>query len=430
MRATSAREGGSRELWAVGLAAALIAGVVLRLIWPNDIEFKSDERWMFARALNVGVTEPWPWLGMPSSATVANPGLNVWFFAALRRLSQAADPPELARAVQVLNICAIAILVFFALRIVGEKEREPWLWAAGLGSVNPIAILFQRKIWQPCVLPIFTIVLLIGWWRRDRRVGAFVWGLVGAILGQIEIAAFFFAAAFALWTEIYQRQGVRWKAWFVGSVLGALPMLPWLAYLHRESSRHPAFPGHFSHLFEFSFWIRWVTEPFGLGLSYSLGSDYRDFLAGPMIAGARSWLVLLIHLLLIICAVVVFGRWLLTRSGDAPILDARNSSTGLALTASFIGFGVLLTLSTLPIHRWYLIAAFPLEFVWLARMALAADRSAQPRRFGRKLLAVLCALQAILSFWFLSYIHLNGGAPHGDYGVSYSAQLTKGAQIK
>src|SRR5271165_1253111 len=129
MRATSAREGGSRELWAVGLAAALIAGVVLRLIWPNDIEFKSDERWMFARALNVGVTEPWPWLGMPSSATVANPGLNVWFFAALRRLSQAADPPELARAVQVLNICAIAILVFFALRIVGEKEREPWLWA-------------------------------------------------------------------------------------------------------------------------------------------------------------------------------------------------------------------------------------------------------------------------------------------------------------
>jgi hypothetical protein len=406
-----------------------MAGVVLRLIWPNDIEFKADERWMFTRAQNVGVTEPWPWLGMPTSAMVSNPGLNVWFFAVLRRLFQASNPPELARTVQVLNICAIAILVSFALRIVAEKEREPWLWAAGLGSVNPIAVLFQRKIWQPCVLPIFTIVILIGWWRRDSRVGAFVWGLVGAILGQIHISGFLFAAAFALWTEFYQRSSVRWKAWFAGSVLGALPMLPWLAYLHRESSRQSAFPGHFSHLFEFSFWTRWVTEPFGLGLSYSLGSDYRDFLAWPIIAGVRTWLVLLIHLLLISCAVVAFGRWLLTKSGDTPILDARGSSTGLALSASFIGFGVLLTLSMLPIHRWYLIAAFPLEFVWLARMALVPDRSAQPRS-GRNLLAVLCGLQAILSFCFLSYIHLNGGAPHGDYGISYSAQLTKGVQVK
>jgi hypothetical protein len=430
MTGSSAWESGSRQLWAIGLAAALIVGIVLRLIWPNDIEFKADERWMFARAQNVGVTEPWPWLGMPSSATVSNPGLNVWLFAALRRLFQAADPPELARAVQVLNICAIAILVCFALSLVGEKEREPWLWAAALASVNPIAVLFQRKIWQPCVLPIFTIVLLIGWWRRDSYVGAFVWGLVGAVLGQIHGSGFFFAAAFALWTAIYQRSSVRWKAWFAGAVLGAVPMLPWLAYLHRESSQHTRFPGHFSHLFEFSFWTRWITEPFGLGLSYSLGNDYRNFLAGPIVAGARTWLVLLIHLLLVICAIVTFGRWLLMRSHDKRILDARNSSTGLALSASFIGFGVLLTLSTLPIHRWYLMASFPLEFVWLGRLALTPDGAARPRRSGRELLAVICALQAILSFCFLSYLHLNGGARHGDYGISYSAQLTNGTPFK
>jgi hypothetical protein len=430
MTASSGREGVVPKLWAAGLAAALIAGAVLRLIWPADIEFKLDERWMFARAQNVGVSEPWPWLGLPSSAVISNPGMNVWVFVVLRRLFNASSPPALARAVQILNIGAIVILVWFALRLVDETEREPWLWAAALGAVNPMAVLFQRKIWPPCTLPILTLVMLIAWWRRDRRDCSFVWGLVGASLGQIQIAGFFFAAAFALWTAIYQRSTARWKAWFAGSLLGSLPMLPWLLYLRRQASRHRVFPGRVSHVFEFSFWTRWVTEPFGLGMSYSLGGNYRGFLAGPSIAGVHTWMVLLIHLLLIACAGLILTRWLRMKRDAAPALNSYNSSTALAVNAAFVGFGVLLTLSTLPIHRYYLIVTFPLEFLWVARLALAPDRSTPRAQTGRALLGTLCVGQAVLSLCFLAFIHTNSGAPKGDYGLSYAAQLMRGAQPK
>jgi len=63
--------------------------------------------------------------------------------------------------------------------------------AAALGAVNPMVVLFQPKICPPCTLPILTMVMIIGWWRRERSEGSLVWGLVGASLGQIQIAGFF-----------------------------------------------------------------------------------------------------------------------------------------------------------------------------------------------------------------------------------------------
>jgi hypothetical protein len=102
-----------------GLAVALIAGAVLRMIWPDDTEFKRDEIRMFTRAQNVGVSEPWPGLGIPSSAVFANPAMNVWVFVMLRWLFYATNPPALARAVQLLNLGALALLVWFAVHLDG-----------------------------------------------------------------------------------------------------------------------------------------------------------------------------------------------------------------------------------------------------------------------------------------------------------------------
>jgi len=183
-------------------------------------------------------------------------------------------------------------------------------------------------------------------------------------------------------------------------------------------------------VFELSFFTRWVSEPLGLGLSYSLGGDYLSFLAGPSIAGTQTFLVLLIHLFLIACGVLIFTRWLRMKRDAASAANSYNSSTALAVNAAFLGFGVLLTLSTLPIHRYYLIVAFPFEFVWLARLALAPDRSGPQRQTGRALLGVLCVGQALLSACFLVFIHTHSGAPRGDFGLSYAALRARGGQFK
>ena len=85
-------------------------------------------------------------------------------------------------------------LSLFKLRPIGQ--REPWLWALSLSAVSPLAMLSQRKIWAQSMLPIFCALFLIGWLRRNRYSGACLWGFIGAILGQIHMSGFFFAAGF------------------------------------------------------------------------------------------------------------------------------------------------------------------------------------------------------------------------------------------
>jgi len=40
-----------------------------------------------------------------------------------------------------------------------------------------------------------------------------------------------FAFGFTVWAFLFDRRRVAWGGWCVGSVLGVLPMLPWIAYL-------------------------------------------------------------------------------------------------------------------------------------------------------------------------------------------------------
>ena len=201
-------------------AAALVLGAALRLAWGTDIEFKSDEQYMFLRATTAGLPEAFSWLGMPSGVYIKNPGMSAWIFVLLAKIFHITTPAGLARAVQLLNVGAIALAVFVSFRFARTfRERETWLWASLLAAVNPLALLFHRKIWAQSLLPFFVMLLFISWWRRDRRTGAFFWGLGGACLGQIHMSGFFLAAAVVLWTLIAKktRQERRPPAWRRGA---------------------------------------------------------------------------------------------------------------------------------------------------------------------------------------------------------------------
>ncbi|HWG45406.1 MAG TPA: hypothetical protein VN688_21765 [Gemmataceae bacterium] len=416
-----------RRPWPVlGLILALIAGAGLRLVWPQDIEYKADEAWTFEHSRDGDL----PWLGMPSSVDIPNPGMSLWVFVGLQRLSGAEDPPALARAVQCINIAALVLLAVFAFRHVPREEREPWLWAVALVAVNPLAVLFHRKIWPPCVLPLLTLLMLYGWWYRRRRVPAFLWGLVGVCLGQIHMAGFFFAGGFVLWALLFDRpwrQRVAWSSWLLGSVLGALPMLPWMFHLLMQPSGRSLNPHRWVHACELKFWIRWLTEAFGLGIDYTFGPYFRDFQSYPLLGGHPTYLVLLLHgllvgigLFLLVRAVVSLGR---ERGRWRERWIGRASPSAFTQNAALWGFGLLLTLSSFSIHRHYMIVLFPLEFLWVARLALASgDAPARSLRLGRVLLVCLWFGQFLLSANMLSYIHTRQNLSGTEYGTPYSAQ--------
>jgi hypothetical protein len=412
----------------LGILLALLAGACLRLCWPYDIEYKADEAWTFQHSRDAEL----PWLGMPSSVDIPNPGMSLWVFMLLQRVTGAEDPPSLARAVQGLNVAALVLLVCFAWRHVPRGEREPWMWAAALVAVNPLAVLFQRKIWPPCVLPLLTLAMLYGWWYRQRRVPAFLWGLVGVCLGQIHMAGFFFAGGFVLWALLFDRpwrERVAWRSWLLGSVLGALPMLPWIVHLLIHPSERPVNPHRWVHACEMKFWIRWFSESFGLGIDYTFGPYFREFQSYPLWDGRPTYLVGVLHWFLAAVAVLLLARAsvLLWRQRDRwrELWIGRSSASAFTQNAALWGFGLLLTLSSFSIHRHYMIVLFPLEFLWVARLALASG--AEPTRslrLGRTLLFSLCCAQFLLSANMLAYIHSRQNFKGTEYGVPYGAQFT------
>jgi hypothetical protein len=435
----------------LGITAALIAGATLRLVWPGDIEYKADEAWTFQHSRESGL----PWLGMPSSVDIPNPGMSLWVFMLLQRVSGAEDPPALARAVQWVNIAALVLLAGFALFHVPRGEREAWFWATALVAVNPLAVLFHRKIWPPCVLPILTLAMLYGWWYRQRRGPAFLWGLLGVCLGQIHMAGFFFAAGFALWAFLFDRpphphppprggrendsslpprgggwggQRAAWRSWLLGNMIGALPMLPWLVHLLTHPSARPINPNRWVHACEMKFWLRWCEESFGFGIDYTFGPYFREFLRYPLWAGQPTCLVGVFHLLLVLLAVLVLYRAAVHLWGQRArwnqLIIGRGSASAFTQNAALWGFGLLLTLSSFSIHRHYMIVLFPLEFLWVARLTLGSDvERTRSLRLGRVLLLSLCFTQFFLSANMLAYIHKRQNFAGTEYGVPYAAQL-------
>jgi hypothetical protein len=289
--------------------------------------------------------------------------------------------------------------------------------------------MLHRKIWPPSVAPLFCVLALIGWWHRERRWGAFTWGLVGVLTGQLHLAGLFLMAGFVLWAALFDRHRMRWLAWLGGAVLGAVPLLPWLATMGRELGTGAVRPLGWVRLVEMKFWLNWLSEPFGLSVGNLLGEDFVDFLGYPLVAGWPTFLVALLHGI-----VLAVGVRLLRRAGNRlwqrrahwrALLIGRESATAFTQNAALVSFGLLLTAALLPIHSHYLATAFPLTFVWLARLALGRPQEADAAK-GRRLLGGLCVAQLLLSACLLGYLHGNPRFIRGDYGMPFGAQRRAG----
>ena len=417
--------------WIGGLALAVLAGAVFRLAWPGDMEYKTDEAWVYELARDFLREGRFVWLGMPASQGTRIPGLSVWGFYALGAVFGVDEPTGLVRGVQVLSLLAIVALIVFAWRLVRvPEEREWWLWAAALACVNPIAVLFHRKIWPPCLLPIGLVALVTCWWLRRRRVGAFGWGALAALLFQIHVGMLFHAAALTAYTWLGDRRGVAWRWWLAGSLVGALPALPWLWYMGTTHDKGPGQPLHLSRIAEGKFWAHWVSEPLGVGLTYSFGPDTPDVLAWPRLGRWPTGGVAILQ-----AVTVALGAWLLLRAisrwwRERPALrdwlGAGACQTDLLLHAVMWGFGLVLTATCLRFYRHYLLLAFPFPLLWLARLALPVRATPEQRRHGRAVLLAICTASALLTASTLWWVHRHDGSEFGGYGRTYAHKAASG----
>lgn len=401
--------------------AALVVGAALRLALPSVFSYLDDEAWTFERVMRAKAGGAWEPLGMPSSRGVKNAGMSVWVFVALGAIGGVATPEGLTRAVAVLAIVAHALLLGIPLLLLDrEEERRPWVWAFMLAATNPILVFLERKIWAQSVLPIFDVALFVAWMRRERALGSFAWGLVGAVAGQIHMAGFFFAPALAGWTFFFDRKKrARWIPWLAGSAVGALPAVPWLLYLARE--RPPPNPSPWWLRFRLEFYQYFASDPTGLSSTYIVGDDLFAAMRWPLAFGHPTYLVGLAHAALAVASAAIGLRflqdaWIRRRDLRALLLGDR-SDTGLLLGATLIAMGAMMTLPSISIHRHYMMAIFPLPYVWAARAALR-------RPGGEKWLYTLFGGSLVVSAGLLAFLSDAGGAR--EFGKSWAAQVRDG----
>jgi hypothetical protein len=294
--------------------------------------------------------------------------------------------------------------------------------------VNPITVAMERKIWAQSALPLFVALFWLAWWRRDRWWGAFAWGLVGALVGQVHMSGLFFAAGVFAWEALNmwraRRLGAtRWVAWIAGSAVGALPMIPWVLYVATATSDRT---NHFDigEIFTPRIWYFGITDAVGIGLQTSLGTkSFVDLLRSPWLGDIPTYGVGLVHLVLAaIGLAVLVGA--LRRAWRAPKrVFTADDATGNALRAVWIGYGAVMTLSGALLYRHYLAVAFPFESLFVVSIVVAlGDR-------WRRLLPALWVGQLVVTLAFLVYVHVHHGAL-GDYGIGLQWQTPSDAAVE
>src|SRR5690349_10298122 len=97
--------------WIYFLGLALLAGVLLRVTFVEDMEYKEDEEYNFTQTQHIGVTQPWPWYGIASGVYVVNPGMSIWVFTVLAKLFGIHTPTSLAHAVQLFALVGMSLVV-------------------------------------------------------------------------------------------------------------------------------------------------------------------------------------------------------------------------------------------------------------------------------------------------------------------------------
>ena len=407
----------------VVVAVALVAGVVFRLFYPGAIEYHYDEKFSFDHVMTVLHGGPWPALGMSMSIGGPNPGMSVWIFILLGLVTHPETPVGLAQAVQGLNIIALFAFVAFIVSSIPRERREPWLWGAALWAVNPMAIIYERKIWPPSTLPIFIVAMLAGWWHRRTWLGSFCFALVAVLGGQIHPTCAFLGFSIFVWTIVDDRRAFRWTGLIPGAIVGAVPAITWVT-----SSLSVGKGLHTLRLPFLNFYGRWFTTPFGYGPDHELGPvEFPRFLGWPEIGGGHTWLVLAIYAAIVAVALglIVPAVWRYLRAGRFSLrwLLLGETPAGRIVRAAFFGLGMILTLLTIRgggIYPHYMIVISPIMTLWVAIMAAYGSGSMLGRR-ARLLLGSLCVLDAAVVVLLFSYVHTVGDI-HGEFGPSWEWQ--------
>lgn len=393
-----------------------LLGIILRLSYLSDMEWKYDQAWMYYHASDLTNTFPWSIVGMKSGGGIVNPAFGLWIFGLMSFFGK--TPVELVTIVSLLNIFSLLILIYFVFKKLTGVEADRLKKTIVLVSVSPMAILFSRNIWAQDILSFFSTLFIISIYLRQSKWGMFFWGLTGALLGQIHMPGFFYALGVLFFFIIYDfRKGQRshWVFWIIGSIIGALPLIPWLIHIINQpfvtSTPDPNNSGiiEFKHIFKFRFYTYMMLESLGIHLKYSLGEHFWQFIKWP----SNSYFIGIIHLFLTYIGFYALIGFFKNIKNELK----SNHSMDVIAAACWFGGGAALTILGLKMHPHYIIVAFPFSYYFFIRLV---------EKFSERIQLISICAHFLVSAAFIFFIHDNNGAIGQEYGETYNSQIENG----
>src|SRR6185437_17088266 len=231
------------------------------------------------------------------------------------------------------------------------------------------------------------------------------------------------------------RRGTRWRAWALGSAAAAWPLALWLPTAFDQAIAQPTGQIRLSNAATFNFFLRWISEPFGMSLNYSIEEEFDDFLRFPLVNGRATYVVgglqVAMYALMAWFALSATWRAWWQRRNWRDILPGSRDSHWFGINAVMLVYGGLITLACVPTQRHYMLMTFPMMYLWLAAIALADRRPIEGIKHftltrGQALLVALALVQFATSALFLDYVHGAQRTLRGDYGTPYSVQVRDG----
>ena len=100
----------------------LISGLILRVIWPMDMEWKGDEKALFDLSKSLWDAGRWAVVGIPNSQGIPNFPLSIWVLSLFQGVAR--TPVGMVRLFQGLNAFALLGFLWGLSKLILNADNE------------------------------------------------------------------------------------------------------------------------------------------------------------------------------------------------------------------------------------------------------------------------------------------------------------------
>ena len=361
----------------LGLRGALLvcaALAALPRLWALDLaEFKFDEASWLLLAEDLVRRGEVPLAGMRSSQGITAPPHFAYVLAPIVALSR--DPLFVTAAVAIANVAAVCAAFAFAWRSFGPLAG---VVTGLLFAVNPWAVFWSRKIWQPDLMAPLAMLLFLaldsGVVQRRFRWAAATFPI--AVLATLVHLSFAVLLPLLIAPLVVLVRARRWAMLAAGLALAVLVCLPTIVYEQRvgwedyRDFRHFQSQRSATNLVGPGFALEVTT---GWGAQTLVNVPIEAFTAPELVHIAAA-----IELGLLLVAVAIAGVRIV-RGGAATDSSTRMR---LALLLAWLALPMVLTLRhAMLLYPHYFLVLLPAPFLLIGSAAQFVG--SQPVRFAR-----------------------------------------------